>query len=130
MIAGAPLSISVKRVYRRPRRSDGLRVLVDRLWPRGLTKASARLDFWMQDLAPSDALRKWFDHREERWCAFRERYLMEVDENREQALDLLRLCAKGPVTLLFSSRELEHNNAVVLRDWLLRHVSEIDELAV
>ena len=113
--------VTVKRVYDPPARSDGTRVLVDRLWPRGLSKARAAVDQWLRDLAPSDALRKWFHARPEAWSLFRKRYLKEMARPESaQALDeLYRLANRGTnLTLLFGSRNEEHNNAVVLKDLL------------
>jgi uncharacterized protein YeaO (DUF488 family) len=113
--------VTVKRVYEEPARSDGTRVLVDRLWPRGLSKARAAVDQWLRDLAPSDALRKWFHARPEAWAIFRKRYLKELARPEcAPALDELYRLAKRrkQLTLLFASRNEEHNNAVVLRDLL------------
>ncbi len=113
--------IAVKRVYEEPARSDGTRVLVDRLWPRGLSKARAAVDKWLRDLAPSDALRKWFHASPEAWQVFRKRYLKELarPESAEALDDLYRLAnRRKQLTLLFASRNEEHNNAIVLRDLL------------
>jgi uncharacterized protein YeaO (DUF488 family) len=111
----------VKRVYEPPVRSDGTRVLVDRLWPRGLSKDRAALDQWLRDLAPSDALRKWFHANPDRWPLFRKRYLKELAKPEcADALDeLYRLANRGKkLTLLFASKNEEQNNAVVLKDLL------------
>jgi uncharacterized protein YeaO (DUF488 family) len=113
--------VTVKRVYEEPARSDGTRVLVDRLWPRGLSKARAAVDQWLRDLAPSDALRKWFHARPEAWAVFRKRYLKELARpEAAQALDeLYRLASQRKLlTLLFASKNEEQNNAVVLKDLL------------
>ena len=113
--------VTVKRVYEEPARSDGTRVLVDRLWPRGLSKARAAIDQWLRDLAPSDALRQWFHARPEAWAIFRKRYLKELSKPEcDPALDeLYRLASRRKrLTLLFASKNKEHNNAVVLRDLL------------
>jgi uncharacterized protein YeaO (DUF488 family) len=113
--------VTVKRVYEEPARADGTRVLVDRLWPRGLSKARAAADRWLRDLAPSNALRKWFHARPEAWPAFRKRYLKELAQPESaKALDeLYRLASRRKkLTLLFASRNEEHNNAVVLKDLL------------
>lgn len=114
------MTVSVKRVYDKPTATDGARILVDRLWPRGLSKQSAAIDEWLRDLAPSNELRKWFHARRDAWEAFRKRYLQELScEKAARALDkLYRLARRGKLTLLFSSRDEEHNNAVVLRDLL------------
>jgi uncharacterized protein YeaO (DUF488 family) len=113
--------VAVKRVYERPAPSDGTRVLVDRLWPRGLSKARASVDKWLRDLSPSDALRKWFHARPEAWTIFRKRYLKELARPESaQALDeLYRLASRRKkLTLLFASRNEERNNAVVLKELL------------
>jgi uncharacterized protein YeaO (DUF488 family) len=113
--------VTVKRVYEQPAPSDGTRVLVDRLWPRGLSKARASVDKWLRDLSPSDALRKWFHARPEAWTIFRKRYLKELARPESaQALDeLYRLASRRKkLTLLFASRNEERNNAVVLKDLL------------
>jgi uncharacterized protein YeaO (DUF488 family) len=114
------MTVRVKRVYEAARRSDGVRVLVDRLWPRGLTKQDAALDAWLSDLAPSDDLRKWFHAHPEHWAEFRKRYLQELSSGRAQAaLDkLYDLGRRGKLTLLFASKDVERNNAVILRELL------------
>ncbi len=115
------MPISVKRVYEKPSRSDGSRVLVDRLWPRGVSKARAALDAWLRDLAPSDGLRQWFHERPGAWVTFRKRYLKELAGHEATgALDqLYRLAQRRKrLTLLFASKNEQHNNAVVLRDLL------------
>jgi len=112
---------AVKRVYEKPARADGARVLVDRLWPRGLTKAKAAVDAWLRDLAPSDALRKWFHARPAEWVSFRKRYLKELAKpEAHDALEKLYRLAhrRKKLTLLFASRNETHNNAVVLKDLL------------
>jgi uncharacterized protein YeaO (DUF488 family) len=113
--------ISVKRVYEKPARGDGYRVLVDRLWPRGLMKSQAALHAWLRDLAPSDELRRWFHTRPERWLAFRKRYLKELAlPQAAEALEELHRLANNErnLTLLFASKNEQHNNAVVLKDLL------------
>jgi uncharacterized protein YeaO (DUF488 family) len=113
--------VNVKRVYQEPARADGTRVLVDRLWPRGLSKARASVDQWLRDLAPSDALRKWFHARPEAWTIFRKRYLKELarPECTPALNELYRLAnQRKKLTLLFASKNEERNNAVVLRDLL------------
>src|SRR5215475_846042 len=114
------MTVRVKRVYEAARRSDGMRVLVDRLWPRGLTKQDAALDAWLADLAPSNELRKWFHAYPEHWAEFRKRYLQELSNGRAQAaLDkLYDLGRRGNLTLLFASKNVERNNAVILRELL------------
>lgn len=111
-------TIRLKRVYDPPEPSDGTRVLVDRLWPRGVAKADARIDVWLKDAAPSNELRRWFGHDPGKWQAFRERFLAELAGN--PALAELRRMARQPgtLTLVFAARDSEHNNAVALRDAL------------
>lgn len=115
------MTVRVKRIHAAPEPDDGYRVLVDRLWPRGISKQQARLDDWMKDIAPSDALRKWFNHRHERWEGFRRAYLEELDAQRERLADLEGMVKQGNVTLLFAAKDEAHNNAVVLREWLRRN---------
>jgi len=115
------MPVAVKRVYEEPARSDGKRVLVDRLWPRGLTKDRAALDAWLRDLSPSDELRQWFHSHPAEWASFRKRYLKELSQG-EAAEALTELYAmvhsRKRVTLLFASNNEEHNNATVLKDLL------------
>lgn len=110
--------IRVKRTYEPPTRQDGRRFLVERLWPRGMTKDALAADAWLKDVAPSTELRKWFDHRVERWPEFRSRYEAELDENPGAWLQILEEARVGTVTLLFSAHDTIHNSAVVLRDYL------------
>ncbi len=113
--------VLMKRVYDEPARSDGTRVLVDRLWPRGLTKERAAVDVWLRDLAPSDGLRKWFHGHPDGWMSFRKRYLKELarQEAADALVELYRLAGRRKkLTLLFASKNEERNNAVVLRDLL------------
>jgi len=110
--------IKLKRVYEPASRADGTRILVDRLWPRGLRKEDAVIDHWCKDLAPSTALRKWFGHDVERWTEFRKRYRAEIAEHQEALAQLRSLARKGPIALLFGAHDEFHNNAVVLRELL------------
>ena len=115
------MSLNIKRVYEAPAAGDGFRVLVDRLWPRGLAKDKAGVDLWLRDIAPSDELRKWFGHDPVRWDAFRARYVAELQHGgAAAALDVLRarLAAQPVLTLLYAAHDEVHNNAVVLRDLL------------
>jgi uncharacterized protein YeaO (DUF488 family) len=113
------VNVRLKRVYEPAAPADGTRVLVDRLWPRGLSKAEAAVDRWFRDVAPSSELRRWFGHDPERWPEFRQRYLQELRQ-RVAAVDEIReLARKGTVTLLFGARDEQHNDAVVLKDVLL-----------
>ncbi len=115
------MMIELKRVYDEPEPSDGTRVLVDRLWPRGLSKERAHVDLWIKEIAPSSELRTWFGHDPEKFAEFRRRYEAELaSETGHSALTKLRDLAKqGTVTLVFAARDTEHANAVVLRDLLL-----------
>lgn len=108
--------IQIKRVYQDPDPRDGLRVLVDRLWPRGLSRERARVDRWEKDLAPSDELRRWFGHDPARWSEFRKRYQEELHGQSELVGELAGCAARGDVTLLFAARDEEHNNVVVLKE--------------
>jgi uncharacterized protein YeaO (DUF488 family) len=115
------MDVKVKRAYEKPSVSDGVRVLVDRLWPRGLTKEKAQIEHWLRDLAPSDTLRKWYHSRPTQWMLFRKRYLQELgDAAASRALEELYGLARTSkaLTLVFASKDEEHNNAVVLRDLL------------
>lgn len=108
-----------RRVYEPPAPDDGLRVLVDRVWPRGMTKARVQADLWLKDIAPSSALRTWFGHERSRWGEFRRRYFIELDARPETMAMLLAEAMKGRVTLLYSARDAECNQAVALMDYLL-----------
>jgi uncharacterized protein YeaO (DUF488 family) len=112
--------IKTKRVYDAPSSSDGVRILVDRLWPRGLRKEDAAISHWLRDLAPSDALRQWFAHEPARWPGFRKRYAIELASQREAVRKVRDLARRGAVTLLYAAHDVAHNNAVALRNILLR----------
>ena len=114
-------NIKLKRAYERPDAGDGTRILIDRLWPRGVRKVDAAIDEWMKDLAPSTALRKWFGHDPARWQEFRRRYAVEVHQHLEMLERLRAMARQGSVTLVFSAHDEIHNDAVVLRDLLLGH---------
>ncbi|AKV73948.1 MULTISPECIES: DUF488 domain-containing protein [Metallosphaera] len=109
--------IKIKRVYDEASSDDGVRVLVDLLWPRGLRKEEAKIDLWMRQVAPSDELRKWFGHDPRRWEEFKRRYLDEL-RNNPAVKDLVELASNRDVTLLFSARDRERNNAVVLKEYV------------
>ena len=118
----AAKNINVKRAYEPPAKGDGTRILVDRLWPRGLRKTDAAIDHWIKDIAPSTKLRKWFGHEPARWQEFRQRYADEIRGYPER-LDELRACARsGRITLVFAAHDEAYNNAVVLRDVLLSRI--------
>jgi uncharacterized protein YeaO (DUF488 family) len=111
--------IRIKRVYEKPAKEDGWRVLVDRLWPRGMKKEAAHLDVWMKDVAPSDALRKWFGHKPEKWKEFQKKYRAELAKKKELISELKKMAKEhGTLTLLFGAKDEEHNEAVVLADAL------------
>lgn len=117
---GHGLDIRLKRVFAAPAAEDGERILVDRLWPRGMRKEAAALDGWMKDLAPSTELRRWFGHEPARWAGFRKRYEAELAQHQDLLDELRRRARKGTVTLLFAARDEAHNEAVVLKDVLLK----------
>jgi uncharacterized protein YeaO (DUF488 family) len=110
--------IKVKRVYEKPSRGDGARILVDRLWPRGIRKEALQLHSWLRDVAPSDALRRWFGHDPKKWKEFQRRYFAELGSKREAWEPILKAARRSDVTLLYSAHDTEHNNAVALRDYL------------
>jgi len=116
--------VELKRAYEEADANDGTRVLVDRLWPRGLSKERARVDAWLKEVAPSDELRRWFGHDPDKFAEFRKRYEAELaSESGKEAMAKLReLVKRGHVTLLFAARDMEHNNAVVLRDVLMKSI--------
>ena len=111
--------VRLKRAYEPPAADDGTRILIDRLWPRGVKKTDAAIDEWMKEIAPSSALRKWFGHEPGRWQEFRRRYQSEIRQHPEQFEQLRTLARHGPITLVFSARDEAHNDAVVLKDLLL-----------
>jgi len=113
--------IRVKRAYRAARHSDGARILVDRLWPRGMSRDRLRLVDWMRDIAPSEELRHWFGHDATRWEAFCERYRQELDRMPEVVASLRARVAEGPVTLVYAAKDEAHNNAVALKTYLEAH---------
>ncbi|MCW5696637.1 MAG: DUF488 family protein [Bauldia sp.] len=115
-------NLALKRVYEPPLPGDGIRILVDRLWPRGLSKEEARIDRWMKELGPSTGLRKWFNHDPDRWIEFQRRYRDELTSEERVALieEVRRLSATGKVSLLYAARDTEHNNAVVLSEIVSR----------
>jgi uncharacterized protein YeaO (DUF488 family) len=112
------MEIRVKRVYEDPGEEDGCRILVDRLWPRGVSREKARIDLWLKDIAPSNELRAWYGHDPEKWPEFRARYSAELDGRPEPVRELLEQVRKGTVTLVYSSREQRLNNAHALKEYL------------
>ena len=115
---GQMMSIRIKRVYEEPEGKDGERILVDRLWPRGLTKEKAKVDLWLKDVAPSTELRKWFAHDPAKWSEFRSRYEEELKGKKEEFSLLRQEAAKGAVTLVYGAKDQEHNEAVILQKLL------------
>ena len=110
---------TIKRIYEPPRRDDGFRVLVDRLWPRGVSKERAQLDLWLKEIGPSDALRKWFGHDPKRWAEFAAKYKRELASHKDLVRQIREIEKdRGKVTLLYGADDPEHNQAVVLRQVL------------
>jgi len=112
-------NVVLKRVYEPPEKSDGRRILVDRLWPRGVSKAEADLDIWIKEIAPSGELRTWFGHDSGRWGEFRRRYRAELAQHSDTLKDLRRHAREGRITLVYSAKDEVHNDAVVLRNVIL-----------
>lgn len=108
------MNIHLKRVYEKPESSDGKRILVERLWPRGLTKEEAQVDVWLKDIAPSTELRKWFNHEPAKWAEFNKRYSAELTQNVEQLAQLKKEIGTHKATLVYASKDQEHNAALVL----------------
>ncbi|MDE2598076.1 MAG: DUF488 domain-containing protein [Rhodocyclaceae bacterium] len=117
------MNIHLKRAYAAPEAGDGFRVLVDRLWPRGVSKDEARVDLWLKEIAPSTELRKWFGHDPAKWTEFRKRYFAELDHAAEPMALLLQHARRGKVTLVYGAKDETHNQAVALADYLARHAS-------
>ena len=117
-------NIRIKRVYKPVEKADGFRVLVDRVWPRGISKEKAAVDLWMKEIGPSTELRKWFGHRPERWEEFRARYREELNEKQELVDELRGYAAKEPLTLVYSAKDEDRNQAVVLNE-VLGHLGNI-----
>ena len=115
--------IMTRRVYEPPSPEDGTRVLVDRIWPRGLSKERASIDLWLKEIAPSTALRKWYGHEPERWPEFRKRYQAELAGNKAELEELIGFARKGALTLLYAAHDGERSNAEVLKEYLVRRVS-------
>ena len=118
------MPISLKRAYEAPSRSDGFRILVERLWPRGVKKQNAKIDLWLKEVAPSTELRKWFNHEPDKWAEFKRRYFEELQSRPESLQTLREQVRAGEVTFVFSSRELRFNNAVALKEFVEKHGPE------
>lgn len=114
------MKVLTKRIYDPAAPADGRRILIDRLWARGVSKARANVDYWAKDVAPSTALRKWYGHDPDKWTEFRKRYFAELDANPDGVAELRKQMGKGTVTLLFSSKEMRLNNAAALREYLAK----------
>jgi uncharacterized protein YeaO (DUF488 family) len=112
-------TIKIKRIYEPPAKEDGFRILVDRLWPRGLTKEKAKVDLWLKELAPSDQLRKWYGHDPKKWTEFRKKYFNELKDKDEPIQLIVRKVKEGTITFLYSSKEEKINNAVALKEYIL-----------
>lgn len=113
--------IKIKRAYDRPDIDDGVRILVDRLWPRGIKKEDLKLDYWLKEVAPSDELRKWFGHDPDKWPEFRRRYSNELGQNPDFLKPIRDAAEQGTVTLIYSAKDEEHNNAFALKAYLADH---------
>ncbi|MBI4382793.1 MAG: DUF488 domain-containing protein [Nitrospinae bacterium] len=109
---------SIKRIYDKPAKDDGFRILVDRLWPRGLSKEKARVDLWLRDIAPSDSLRKWFAHDPRKWREFKVRYYRELENKQDLAATILEKARGNAITLLYAAKDEKFNNAVALKEYL------------
>lgn len=112
------ISFRIKRAYEKPARTDGVRVLVDRIWPRGVSKADARIDQWRKEIAPSTALRKWFGHDPARWAEFKRRYFAELGAQGDALDELRKLARAKTVTLVFGAKDAEHSQAAALKEYL------------
>ena len=117
------MTLNIKRVYEKPSGKDGLRILVDRLWPRGLSREKAKLDIWLKDIAPSKELREWFGHDPEKWEEFKQKYFIELGNNSAAVNQILEHSEQRDVTMLYSSKEERYNNAVALREYLENYIS-------
>jgi uncharacterized protein YeaO (DUF488 family) len=113
--------IKIKRIYDAPSEDDGFRILVDRLWPRGLTKEKAKVDLWLKEIAPSNELRKWYAHDPKKWAEFRKKYFRELDVRKELANQIIQKTREGDVTLLYSSTEKKINNATALKEYMIEY---------
>ena len=111
------MNITIKRVYETPSKEDGKRILIDRLWPRGLTKEKVQIDLWLKEIAPSTELRKWFGHDPSKWTEFKKRYITEIKKNTAVVAQLEEQLKKGKVTLVYGAKDEQHNDAVVLQEY-------------
>lgn len=111
--------LKIKRVYEKLEKEDGFRILVDRLWPRGLTKEKAKIDLWLKDIAPTDELRKWFGHDPAKWSEFKKRYYLELRDKKDGIEIIKEKMRKGAVTLVYGAKDKKHNNALALKEYIL-----------
>ncbi len=118
------MKLRITRIYEEPSHQDGTRILVDRVWPRGMSKDKARVDHWLKEIAPSTGLRKWFGHDPDKWDEFRERYFEELDANPEAVDRLVTEAGDGTVTLVYSARDENFNNAVALKAYLEKYIAQ------
>jgi uncharacterized protein YeaO (DUF488 family) len=118
------MKIQTKRIYERPGKADGVRILVDRIWPRGVSREKANVAYWAKDIAPSNELRRWYHHDHEKWDKFRDRYFKELDQNTDGIKELLEQFKRETVTLVFSSKELDLNNAAALKEYIEKMLSK------
>lgn len=116
--------MKVKRIYEKAQKSDGFRILVDRLWPRGIKKDDAHIDLWLKEIAPSDSLRKWFNHDPKKWPEFQKRYGKELKDKKEMVDKIRNEEKKHTVSLLYGTKETEHNNAVALKNFLENKIKD------
>ncbi len=116
--------IKVKRIYDNPRGTDSYRILVDRLWPRGLSKDEVKIDSWQKDIAPSNSLRRWFSHDERKWNEFKDRYFEELEKNDELVRTIIDRAKEKPITLLYGAKEAKFNNAMALKEYLEEKIKE------
>ena len=112
------MTIDTARIYDKPRGSRGYRVLVDRLWPRGLRKEDVKVDLWLKDIAPSNALRRWFGHEPKKWEQFKQRYFRELDQRQDLVRTLISSAPSGLIVLLYGAKDIQHNQAVALKEYL------------
>jgi uncharacterized protein YeaO (DUF488 family) len=117
------MTVTLKRVYEEASDSDGTRILVDRLWPRGLTKEKAKVDVWLKEIAPTTELRKWFNHEPSKWPEFQKRYRAEISDSIDAVSTLKKYLASGKVTIVYGAKDEEHNDAVVIKQYLDEEVS-------
>ena len=112
------MNVSIKRAYASPGPDDGYRVLVDRLWPRAISKLDAHIDEWWKECAPSTALRKWFSHDPAKWGRFKQRYTAELEANSEEVVQSVNRAGHGPITLVYGAKDEQHNHAIVLKEFI------------